>query len=64
MKNGKFVGICIIAASVVLALALFYHAQKTSAVGRYQFHLSNHPNHPPGTIYTIDTLTGEINVHP
>jgi len=60
MTNVKFLGICIVLAAVIISAGLIYHAQKTtnvsSEIGRYQFQ----PSNPPGVIWTIDTVTGEV----
>ena len=56
MKSDKFLGICTVIAAVIVAVALIYHAQKISTIGRYQFQ----PSNPPGVIWTIDTVTGEV----
>ena len=56
MKSDKFLGICTVIAAVIVAVALIYHAQKISKIGRYQFQ----PSNPPGVIWTIDTVTGEV----
>ena len=56
MENSKFLGICMVIAAAIVAVALIYHAHKTSGIGRYQFH----PSNPPGVIWTIDTVTGEV----
>jgi len=63
MDRSKFLGVCIVAAACIVAGALCYHAAKTSprteeesGIGRYQFH----PSNPPGVIWKIDTVTGEI----
>jgi hypothetical protein len=52
MNNQKFLGVCILIASVIVAAALLIHAR----TGRYQFH----PSSPPGVIWTIDTWTGVV----
>lgn len=63
MNDGKFLGVCIVVAACIVAGALCHHAAKTSpraeeetGIGRYQFH----PSNPPGVIWTIDTVTGEV----
>ena len=63
MDSNKFLGVCIVAAACIVAGALCYHAAKTSprdaeetGIGRYQFQ----PSNPPGVIWTIDTVTGEV----
>jgi hypothetical protein len=56
MEKERFLGVCILVAAVILAIALVYHAQQASAVGRFQVHFSD----PPGIIYTIDTVTGNV----
>jgi len=53
MTNDKFLGVCILVAAFVVAIALVYHAQKTSSVGRYQAH-------PANLSWRIDTVSGEI----
>ena len=59
MTNRKFLGICIVLAAAMISGSLIYHAQKTnvaSEIGRYQFQ----PSNPPGVIWTIDTVTGQV----
>ncbi|MHC4773483.1 MAG: hypothetical protein ACYS8S_07960 [Planctomycetota bacterium] len=59
MTNVKFLGICIVLAAAIISGALIHHAQKAniaSEIGRYQFQ----PSNPPGVIWTIDTVTGEV----
>jgi hypothetical protein len=49
--------VCVLIASIVLAAAIVYHASRTnSQIGRYQFQ----PSSPPGVIWVIDTITGEV----
>jgi len=50
----KFLGVCIVIAGAIIAGALIYHAR----IGRYQFH----PSTPPGVIWILDTVTGEIKI--
>ena len=52
----KFLGVCIVVVAAIVAGALIYHAQRTRQTGRYQFH----PSTPPGVIWKMDTVTGEI----
>jgi hypothetical protein len=54
MDNLKFLGICILLASVILSAAIVWHGK--SGVGRYQFQAST----PPGVIWKLDTATGEV----
>ncbi len=63
MDSNKFLGVCIVLVACIVAGALSYHANKTSprteeetGIGRYQFQ----PSNPPGVIWIIDTVTGEI----
>jgi hypothetical protein len=59
MAGDKFLGACVIIASVVLGGAIVYHASAAPAasqVGRYQFQ----PSNPPGVIWVIDTTTGKV----
>jgi hypothetical protein len=55
MSDSKFLGVCILAAAVIVSAAILYsgNAQQN---GRYQFH----PSSPPGVIWVMDTVTGEI----
>ena len=65
-NDSKFLGICILVASVLLGGAIVIHgnvanvtdssSQPEEAVGRYQFH----PSNPPGVIWILDTTTGEV----
>ena len=62
MQNPKFIGVCVLIASLVLSAAIIYHARASApiaptAIGRYQFH----PSNPPGVIWVIDTTTGDAN---
>ena len=69
MNESKFLGICIVVSSVILAGAIAFHAKKDpvatkqsksksaeSQIGRYQFQ----PSNPPGVIWIIDTTTGKV----
>ena len=59
MQNSKFVGACLLISSLILSVAIVYHAiastPTSSDIGRYQFQASN----PPGVLWVIDTTTGE-----
>ena len=60
MQNSKFVGVCLLLASLILSAAIVYHAKASTAtstgIGRYQFH----PSTPPGVIWILDTTTGQV----
>jgi hypothetical protein len=60
MAGDRFLGVCIVIASVVVGGAIAYHARAAttaaSEVGRYQFQ----PSNPPGVIWVIDTTTGKV----
>jgi hypothetical protein len=62
MQNSKFVGACLLISSLILSVAIVYHAKASTPtsndIGRYQFHASN----PPGVIWVIDTTTGKVKV--
>ncbi len=51
----KFLGICILISSLIIAAAIFIHAHKN----RYRLQFSN----PPGVTYVFDTWTGELKSH-
>lgn len=57
MDSKKFLGICILISSIIVSVAILYHAGATKTeIGRYQFH----PSNPPGVIWKMDTITGNI----
>jgi hypothetical protein len=68
MSDSKYLGICIVVSSAILAGAIVFHARRYPAVakselpasesqiGRYQFE----PSNPPGVIWVIDTTTGLV----
>jgi hypothetical protein len=64
MNGNKFLGICIVLSSILVSAAILYHASTLKStltsdkpeIGRYQFH----PSNPPGVIWKMDTVTGNI----
>ena len=68
MNDSKYLGICIVISSLILAVAIVFHARSCPAIaqseppvsesqiGRYQFQ----PSNPPGVIWIIDTTTGKV----
>jgi hypothetical protein len=66
MENSKFLGICLLISSVILSIAIVFRSKSGAPpppppqIGRYQFHTST----PPGVIWVIDTITGDVKSHP
>jgi hypothetical protein len=63
MSGDRFLGVCILVASIILGGSIAFHATATAPadqtepqVGRYQFQ----PSNPPGVIWVIDTTTGKV----
>ncbi len=60
MDGKKFLGVCILLAAIILAVAVVWHAKATakatSQVGRYQFLM----HEDPAVMWIIDTTTGEV----
>jgi hypothetical protein len=60
--GNRFLGICILISSVLIAAAVVVAGSMSRAVapesqiGRYQFH----PSTPPGVIWILDTTTGKV----
>jgi hypothetical protein len=60
--GNKFLGICVLISSVIVAGALLLTGHMISSpapesqIGRYQFH----PSTPPGVIWKLDTTTGQV----
>jgi len=59
MDSTKFLGICILTASFVIAVAILWHANATSSTGRYQIQSVEIPGFI-GNPVRIDTRTGEV----
>jgi hypothetical protein len=57
MQNSKFVGVCVLISSLIVSVAIVYHAK---ASGRYQIHVP--PSSPPSVIWVVDTTTGEVKI--
>ena len=55
MNNQKYLGVCVLISSIIIAAALVVH----TFTGRYQFQSST----PPGVIWVIDTWTGVVKAH-
>lgn len=56
MQNSRFVGVCVLISSLVVAAAIVYHAKVATTIGRYQFH----PDHTGTLFWILDTTTGEV----
>jgi hypothetical protein len=56
MQNSKFLGVCVLISSLIVAAAIVYHAKPATTIGRYQFH----PHQTPGVFWVLDTTTGEV----
>ncbi len=53
-ENDRFLGICILVASLIVALAMIFHTHSIRQVGRYQYlSVEDH-----SSLYRIDTTTG------
>ncbi len=59
MQTNKFLGICILTASFIIAGAIVWHANSAAANGRYQLHSVEEPGFH-GNPVRIDTKTGEV----
>lgn len=59
MDSTKFLGLCILVASFVIAGAIVWHANMTAANGRYQL-LNNETQGFVGNPVRLDTKTGEV----
>lgn len=58
MDNRKFLGVCVLLASLILGFAIIWHALTLSQIGRYQ--LINESSEQTIYFHVIDTTTGEI----